>query len=1194
MLYRFSHCELNTQLFTLQRAGQSIRLRPKVFQVLSYLLEHRERVVSKQELSEQVWPEQFISNAALESTIRLLRQALGDSGQTQRIVQTVYGYGYRFVAEVTRAVEEVAREPVVAHPRQTTTAPPISPRQHDVESTVEPARDLHEAERRQLTVLVCDLVEAMALAERISLEALHMVIQAYQEVCREVFQRYGGHIAQNLGHRLVVYFGYPEAHEDDARRAVLAGLEVLDAFDASNRRVTQHQLPLAGRLGIHTGVVVMMGEWTSGDRHTAVALGDTPHLAMQLPGYATPGTVVVSAATARLVEGYFCLQDLGYQRFADMAAEVQVWCVVVPSTARSRLDLVPPGRLTPFVGRETEVALLLERWQRVIAGTGQVVLLSGEVGIGKSRLVRVLQERLAEEGYIHLECHGSPYHQHSALYPVVALFEDVLQWRHNDTPETKWAKLDTLVAQYTLPASDITPWVAAFLGLPLPAKRCPLPALDPQQQRHKTLEALLRVIVALATRHPVLWVVEDLHWLDPSTLELLTMLVDQLPTTQICLLATYRPTFQAPWGNRSYLTQMPLARLSRPQVEAMMLHLTGEKPLPAELGQQVVERTDGVPLFVEECTKSVLEIGMLREAHDRFELTVPLRTLHIPATLQDSLMARLDRLGPAKSVAQLGAVFGRSFPYTLLEALVPHDETSLLHALDQLVKAELLYQRGVPPQATYAFKHVLIQETAYQSLLKSTREHYHDQIAQALLEHAPESVELQPELLAHHYTQAGLPEQAVPYWQRAGRRAVERSAYAEGIAHLTKGLELLSTLPETAVRTRQELDLLTTLGPVLMTVKGYGAPDVARVYTRARQVCQQLGDTRRFLPVLLGLGTFHLVRAEYHTARGIGEEALRLAQREKHPGRLLQAHLALATALFFLGETLATREHLCQGIALDDPQDAVLHAGPGASDPRVVCRSFAALALWPLGYPEQARQQGHAALERADVLHHPISHAAALAWMSLVSHYLRDVQSVRQQAEAALAILTQQDVPSFRALATVLRGWALAMQDRVDEGLLQLRQGLADYQAAGGEVGRSGLLALLAEALAKGGMPETGLGVLDEALAHVNQTDERWWEAELYRLKGELILQSAAKHTSHVHAYDPEAETAFQRARQIAGQQQTKSWELRATMSLARLWQTQGKRAEALQMLRTLSHWFSEGFDTPDLQEAHALLDALQ
>jgi class 3 adenylate cyclase/predicted ATPase len=1166
MLYRFSNCELNTQLFTLQRAGQNIRLRPKVFQVLSYLLEHRERVVSKQELSEQVWPEQFISNAALESTIRLLRQALGDSGQTQRIVQTVYGYGYRFVAEVTRAVEEVAREPAVAHPWQTTSAPPTSPRQRDVESTVAPARDLHEAERRQLTVLVCDLVEAMALSERISLEALHMVIQAYQEVCREVFQRYGGHIAQNLGHRLVVYFGYPEAHEDDARRAVLAGLEVLDAFDASNRRVTQHQLPLAGRLGIHTGVVVMMGEWTSGDRHTAVALGDTPHLAMQLPGYAAPGTVVMSAATARLVEGYFFLQDLGCQRFEGMAAEVQVWRVVAPSTARGRLDLVPPGRLTPFVGREAEVALLLERWHRVAEGTGQVVLLSGEVGIGKSRLVWALQERLAEEGYIHLECHGSPYHQHSALYPVVELFEEVLQWRHDDTPETKWAKLETRVAQYALPASEVAPLVAAFLGLPLPAERCPPHSLDSQQQRRKTLEALLRMIVAFATHHPVLWVVEDLHWLDPSTLELLTMLVDQLPTTQIYLLATYRPTFQAPWGNRSYLTQIPLARLSRPQVEAMMLRLTGEKPLPAELGQQVVERTDGVPLFVEEFTKSVLEMGMLREGHDRFELTAPLRMLHIPTTLHDSLMARLDRLGPAKSVAQLGAVFGRHFPYTILEALVPHDETSLLHALDQLVKAELLYQRGVPPQATYAFKHVLIQ-----------------------------SVELQPELLAHHYTQAGLPEQAVPYWQRAGRRAVERSAYAEGIVHLTTGLELLSALPETAVRAQQELALLTTLGPALMTVKGYGAPDVARVYARARQLCHQLGDTRRFLSVLLGLGTFHLVRAEYHTAREIGDDALRLAQGEQHPGRLLQAHLAFATAVFFLGETVTARDHLLQGIALDDPQDTVLHAVPGTSDPRVVCRAFAALALWPLGYADQARHQGHAAFDRADVLQHPISRAAALTWMSLLSHYLRDVQKVREQTEAALAIATQQNVPSFRALALVLRGWALAMQDRGDAGLPQLRQGLADYQAAGGEVGRSFLLALLAEAWAKGGMPETGLGVLDEALAHVKQTDERWWEAELYRLKGELILQSAAKRcTSHVHACASEAEAHFLRARQIAGQQQTKSWELRAAMSLARLWQTQDRRAEASQMLRTLSHWFTEGFDTPDLQEAHALLDALQ
>ena len=1226
MIYRFNNYALNTQLYTLQRAGQSTRLRPKVFQVLLYLLEHRERVVSKQELAEGVWPEQFISNAAMESTIRLLRQALCDSGQAQRLVQTVYGYGYRFVAEVTPSAEDVAPAPAVqcgcprcgaacppeAHfciacgasltdalpappTRQTAPAQAAFSHWRVPEAAPETPCDSHATERRQLTVMVCDLMEARTVPEGVPLDALHAIIQAAQEVCREVFQRYGGHVAQNLGHRLVVYFGYPEAHEDDARRAVLAGLGVLEALQALQARVArQYPLTLAGRLGIHTGVVVM-GYLRSGTRVEAVALGETPNLAIRLPEVAAPGTLIISAATARLVQGYFICHDLGPHHVADLTVPVHVLRVVGSSTARSRLDLVHPGRLTPFVGRQAEVALLLERWDRVTEGSGQVVLLSGEMGVGKSRLVWTLQEHLAEDVYIRLECRGSPYHQHSALYPVLELFEEVLQWRHDDTPETKGAKLETLLAQYDLPTHEIAPLLAELLGLSLPSERYPPQYLDPQHQRRKTLEALVQVIVAFAARHPVLWIVEDLHWLDPSTLELLTMMVVQLPTARVCLLATYRPTFHAPWANRSYLTQLALARLSNPQVEAMILGLTGEKPLPAEIAQQVVERTDGVPLFVEELTKSVLETGVLREGHDRFELTAPLRRLQIPHTLYDSLMARLDRLGAAKGVAQLGAVYGRHFPYTILEALAPLDATTLLRALDQLVKAELVHQRGVPPQATYAFKHALIQETAYQSLLKSTREHYHDQIAQALLDHEPDMVEQQPELLAHHYTQAGLPEQAVPYWQRAGRRAVERSAYAEGIAHLTTGLTLLPMLPETTGRAQQELALRTILGPALMTVKGYGDPEVAQTYERARHLCHQLGDTRRFLPVLLGLGTFHLVRAEYHTARKIAEQGLCLAASGTNTGRLLQAHLALATALCFLGETTAARDHLLKGSALDDAQDTTWRPAPGASDPRVGCRAFAAIVLWPLGYPEQAQHYGQAALQRAEALQHPISLAAALAWTCLVSHYVRDVQRVRERADAALAIATQQGVPSFGALATVLRGWALAMQGHGDEGRLQLLQGLTAYRAAGGEVGRSFLLAMLAEAWAKGNMPEAGLGVLDEALAHVNQTDERWWEAELYRLKGELVLQSGVgRCPSSLGALSSEAETCFHRALEVARQQQTKSWELRAVMSLARLWQAQGKRPEAYHMLRTLYDEFTEGLDTPDLQEAQTLLDILQ
>jgi predicted ATPase len=710
--------------------------------------------------------------------------------------------------------------------------------------------------------------------------------------------------------------------------------------------------------------------------------------------------------------------------------------------------------------------------------------------------------------------------------------------------------------------------------------------LTPQRQKQKTFEAIVALLLALAAEQPMLFIVEDLHWIDPSTLEFLTLLIDQGPTARLLTLLTCRLEFHVPWGFRAHLTPLTLNRLPRPQVAQMVGRVVGGKALPPEVVEQIVAKTDGVPLFVEELTKAVLESGLLREGEERYELTGPLPPLAIPATLHDSLMARLDRLATVKDVAQLGATIGRTFAYELLQAVSPLDEVTLQHGLRQLVEAELVYQRGVPPQATYTFKHALIQDAAYQSLLRSTRQQYHQRIAQVLVSQFPETAETQPELLAQHYTEAGLSAQAIPYWQRAGQRASERSAHVEAMAHLTRGLEVLNTLPDTPERTQQELVLQTTLGPALLATKGYAAPEVGQVYARAQELCQQVGETPQIVPTLYGLYYFHLIRAEFHRARELAEQLLRVAQHHQDQSVLLLAHLALSVPPFHLGELTLCRTHLEQGMALYDAQQHHALAFRYGIDPGVFFLCAAARPLWLLGFPEQARTSIREALTLAHTLAHPFSLAFTLHWAATTHQLRREAPAAQDQAEVSMMFSREQGFALWVPGGTVLRGWALTEQGQMEEGIAQMRQGMTAWQATGAEVDRPYYLALLAEGYGKAGQAEAGLPVLAEALAVVDAIEERYYEAELYRLKGELLLaRSAEQHT--------EAETCFRQALDIARRQQAQSLELRAAMSLSRLRQQQGKRAEACALLAPIYGWFTEGFDTADLQEAKALLEAL-
>ena len=1044
-----------------------------------------------------------------------------------------------------------------------------------------------DAERRQLTVMFCDLVGSTQLSQELDPEELREVVRDYQSACSKVIARYEGHIAQYLGDGLLVYFGYPQAHEDDTQRAVRTGLGVVETLEQlGNNLQGGLGVNLAVRVGIHTGLVVV-GEMGAGDRHEQLALGDTPNIASRLEGLAPTNGVVISADSYRLIEGFFHCRDLGPHSLKGLSQPMEVYQVLHESMARSRLEVSAISGLTPLVGREKEVGLLLELWEGALRGMGQVVLLSGEAGIGKSRLVQMLKDHLGKDPQTWLtESRCSPYYRNSAFYPIIDLLErEIFQFGREDTPEEKIEKLEKFLLGYGFSLEEMVPLFTSLLSLPLPPKHSPL-NLSPEQSKQKTMEAFLTILLKRSGQQPVLFVMEDMHWIDPSTLELLSLLVDQEPKTSILILLTYRPDFSPTWIMHAHLTLLALNRLGQWQIGEMVDKMTGGKPLPHEVLDQIVNKTDGVPLFVEELTKMVLESGLLREEEDGYKLTGPLTPLAIPATLQDSLMARLDRLATVKDVAQLGATIGREFSYELIQAVSLLDEESLQRELSRLVGAELVYQRGLPPQATYLFKNTLIQEAAYQSLLKSMRQQYHQRIAHALERHFPDTVKTQPELLAYHYSEAGLIEQATPYWQRAGQRAAERSANVEAIGHLSKGLELIKTLPETPERNQQELDLQIALGVPLIFTKGNSAPEVERTYARARELCEQVDETPQLFQVLLGLRRFYFARGELQRALDLGEELLALAASVGDPSLLSRAHMMQAETLLWLGEFVLVQEHAEQGIALYDPQQVFLYG----TDARVSCQLYSAIALWHLGYPDQALKNNHEALARAQELSHPINLAYALSLSGFAHMFSREVEAAQERAGAAIALSTEQGFTFFSAWGTFLRGWAMAEHGEVEEGITQIRQGLADYRAIGAEGGHSNFLSLLAEAYGKVGKAEEGLDVLSEALDLVEKTGERWWEAESYRLKGKLLLASCSKSRKEI---ETEAEECFHKAIEISAQQRAKSQELRAAMSLSRLWQEQDKKEEAQNLLAEIYGWFTEGFDTADLKEAKALLDEL-
>jgi class 3 adenylate cyclase/predicted ATPase len=1033
-----------------------------------------------------------------------------------------------------------------------------------------------DAERRQVTVMFSDLVGSTALSARMDPEDLREVISAYQRCVAEAVHRFDGFVAKYMGDGVLVYFGYPEAHEDDPERAIGAGLELVTAVSDLKTHAA-----LQTRVGIATGLVVVGDLIGSGASQEQAIVGETPNLAARLQGVAEPNSVVIAESTRKLLGNLFELEDIGAKDLKGISGPVRAWVALRQASVESRFEAMHATGLTDLVGREEELDLLLRRWSRAKSGEGQVVLLSGEAGIGKSRLTAVLLERVATEPHTRLRNFCSPQHTDSALYPTIGRIERAAGFTRDDTSQKKLDKLDALLAQSATSAHDAALF-AEMLSLPNDG-RYPALELTPQQRRQKTLEALTLQVVALSRRNPVLMIFEDAHWTDPTSLELFGRIVDKIPTLSVLLIVTFRPEFEPPWIGRPYVTALTINRLANPDIDAMINRVLGNKLLPANVRQDIIERTDGIPLFVEEMTKAVLEAES-QAAAEHTAAAVP-SAVAVPATLYASLMARLDRLGPAKEVAQIGAAIGREFSHALLASVVRRPEAELVSSLDRLTAAGLLFRQGLPPQASYLFKHALVQDAAYQSLLRSRRQQFHRRIAQTLVERFPEVAVAEPALMAHHYTEAAFSEQAIAFWQKAGQRAVERSANLEAIAHLTKGLEVLKTQPETPARDQQELVLQTTVGVPLIAVKGMAAPEVERAYARARQLCLQVGDTPQLFPALMGLWWFYEVKPDLRTAYELGQQLLDLAGRGDDSALLIQAHRAMGHTLFWRGEFASGRAHLEQAIARYDPQQHRSLAFTFGEHAGVPTRGFAAHVLWYLGYPDRALEAMYEALSIAAAEDtHPWTVVMINVFAAWMRAYRREPQLVQQPAERALKLATEQQLAFFVGHATVLQGWARVQQGEGEQAIADIRRGIAAYRATGAELESAYWFALLGEACATFGAVDEGLAALTEAQDLVATTGARFCHAELFRLKGELLLKRAEPN---------QAEASFHEAIRVASIQQAELLELRASTGLARLWRDQGKAQQARELLAPVYGWFTEGFDTLDLKEAKALLDEL-
>ncbi|MXZ01411.1 AAA family ATPase [Candidatus Poribacteria bacterium] len=1173
---------------------------------------------------------------------------------------------------------------------------PSRPRELPAPDTIAIEQALpHGAERRQLTVLFCDIVDSTAFTEKLDPEELRGLLEVYRTCIMEVVLAQNGHIARYFGDGILVYFGYPAAHEDTAHRAVRAALGIVAAIKTLNPYLrTTFGVEINVRISIDTGRVVVWHISAQESPEAIDIVGKTPNLAARMQKLASPNTIVIGDTTHQLVEGFFECDALGASALRGISQPVNIYQVSGETPRQSRLDIASESGLTPLIGREQEAEHLKQSWTEALAAHGQALLIEGEAGIGKSRCVQLIQEYVENHSEAAtLEGRCSQYYQNSPLYPILSLFQEhVVQFTNTDTAQARLEKLENLLQDYSVPTveqnenaqahiPETLPLLAELLEIPFEIQRqtetgigihpYSRPEQDTypsgwrrRQRRQQTLEVLVQVLLKMSEQKPILFIVEDLHWIDPSSIEFLTLLIARIENARILVVLScrsdihhFRNSIQsdekrdtqaagdAQFGNDAvdreilkqllqpaYANTLPLDPLTPAQVKIMIQHVVGDTQLPPDLLTKIVEMTEGVPLFVEELTQMMLEGDILALSSDAIDVSSPTetQTVAVPVTLQDLLTARLDELGPVKEIVQLGATLGREWTAELLHKIATGVELGnntftdfaiLKGELDKLVNAYILnLDKIADNQFRYTFRHPLLRETAYQALLKSKRQQYHQQIAE-VLQH---SDSFQPELVAYHYTEAGLSEKAIDYWHRATHRALERSANVEGVRHITQGLTALETLSqnvstpeEQEAVMRRELELQTTLGTALIATKGYASPEVEVAYTRARELLEtlekmeetsskdetdisldQIKDLR--FPILFGLWLSHVVRGRLLSARELGEACVVIAKQTENRAFEVEAHRALGATLYFLSEFKSALAYIDKGIEYYQPQHH--HAVPAflhyVAEPGMTLLAYSAPLLWCLGYPAQAEERLKKAIDIGKDSNHPFSEAVSLHFKTVLYQYRGEVAEVDTAAKQMLQICQEHAFSGWEAAAMVMKGWTIAEQNRPEEGIAMIRKGIAAWEETRAEVLLPLFLALLAEAYQRAGQYNLALQTLDTAFVVITRTGERTYAAELTRRKGELYLILAEK----VEAYSnentaatlAEAESYFLEALAIAQHQDAKSWELRVALSLSELWHTQNRDTDAYDLLKPIYTWFSEGSDTKDLIRAKNLLKELE
>jgi class 3 adenylate cyclase/tetratricopeptide (TPR) repeat protein len=1167
MIYAFKEYLLDADRRELRRGAALIAAEPQTFDLLLYLIQNRERVVSKDDLMAAVWSGRIVSESTLSSQITAVRHAIGDDGERQILVRTLARKGFRFVGEVQ---EQYERERLPAGEAADTA--------QRTDGRDGARNKIDRPERRQLSVMICNLAGAGAQSSRQDPEDLAAVMSVYQERIKAVIAEHDGFIGKFLGDEIVVYFGYPRAREDDAERAVRAGLAVIKTVAALR---PGSQKLLQARVAIATGVVVVgdLNEFGISADHAAI--GDALPLAAGLVAVAEPGSLVISATTHRLIGALFNYRDPEWLNPKSVADPVEVWQVLGENATASRFEALhsEPAKL---IGREEELGLLQRRWSQIKTGEGRMALIYGEPGIGKSCLVFALQEEIKEDPHHCLRFQCSPHRIQTAFYPVINQLEHAAGLSAGDSDPIKLDKLEALLASSSQNLTRDVALFAELLSIPSRAGSSVL-SISPQRRKELVLEQLVGQIAGLAAQKPVLIVLEDAHWVDPTTHELFDIMIERIRALPVLLIITYRPEFTPPWLGQSHVTVLTLNRLGRRDNIAVIRQVAKGKDFPPVLLEQIVARTDGVPLFIEEMTKSVLESDVLREENGAYVLSESLPLLAIPTTLQASLAARLDRLASLRTVVQAGAAFGREFTYTLIRAVCNLGDAELEPLLRQLVASELVHQRGVVPHAVYTFKHALVQDAAYGTMLKSQRAQMHARIVETFERQFPEMLERNPDVLAHHCTEAGTFGKAIDYWLKSTRMSLGRSAGIEAEAQLEKAVTLLQNITDQATRQQFEARIQVELGNTFVMTKGFASPDVATALTKARDLLDEAAYPIEALRALGGLCNYHLIRSEAPKVLQLAEPFLR---RRIEPRSAMVGHYEAGTACLHIGRFEDAKLHLEKGLSLYEEESCRPVAFMAGTHVRTFSLIWLSLTCLYLGKLKLAKETIEAAVSDARSRLHPFTLVSALLASARFFLHTRNLQTAIAATEEGFAIATEQRSPYHISRANILKAVMVVEGGRAAEGISLMDHALVEHRKTGANFQSSFNLSCLADAYARAGNLERAIEFSDQAIQEIERTGERWWAAEAQRIKGKILLAATP-------ADGRRAEDCFRAALKSAQGQNAKFWELRAAHSLASLWSTEGRDAEARKLLAPIYREFTDGIDLPDLDDARRLLDRL-